>query len=77
MALFFLTRRIIHENCEKPLDMSSGLFACLCGTQDAAEAGVGAFLEKKTADWKERRDPPAPKSTLPMIPAVGIIGEKS
>ncbi|MDR3569964.1 MAG: enoyl-CoA hydratase/isomerase family protein [Syntrophobacteraceae bacterium] len=38
---------------EKALDMLSALFASLCCTQDA-EAGVKAFLEKKTPEWLGR-----------------------
>jgi enoyl-CoA hydratase/carnithine racemase len=38
---------------EKALDMLSALFASLCCTEDA-EAGVQAFLEKKTPEWQGR-----------------------
>ncbi len=38
---------------EKGLDMLSALFASLCCTEDA-EAGVKAFLEKKTPEWRGR-----------------------
>lgn len=38
---------------EKALDMLSALFASLCSTEDA-QAGVKAFLEKKTPEWKCR-----------------------
>jgi len=38
---------------EKALDLLSETFAFLCCTEDA-EAGVKAFLERKTPEWKER-----------------------